>query len=83
MKTAVIIVTSLLAVSSAAADPSTRLRNASANELCWDTARGFAREKYPSVNLDDPQATLVNVSQPVERPAIKESRKSFPGIRNC
>ena len=77
---AALVAASLLAVSSAAADPLERLRNASANELCWDSVRGFAREKYPTVKLGD--AVLTQASLTTGQ-SIKESRKSFPGIRSC
>jgi hypothetical protein len=82
MKTALVLLASLFVVSSASAEDAwTRLRNASANELCWDTARGIAREKYPSAG----EATLTEVS--LKRPAapspVKEGRKAFPGIRTC
>ena len=82
MRTALIIAVSLLAVSSAAADPLERLRNASANELCWDMARGFAREKYPIVKLGDAVLTEASLTTPIGQ-SVRESRKSFPGIRNC
>jgi hypothetical protein len=80
---AALVLASLLAASSAVADPSARLRDASANELCWDTVRGFAREKYPTVKLDGPQSTLVSLNRPIGETPVKESRKSFPGIRTC
>jgi hypothetical protein len=80
MKTTLLIATSLLAASPAAADPLERLRNASANELCWDTVRGLAREKYPTVRIGDPALTQVNLSG---QTPVKESRKAFVGIRNC
>jgi hypothetical protein len=80
MKAALILAASLLAGSSAAADPLERLRNASANELCWDTVRGFAREKYPTVRIGDPGLTQVNLGG---QAPVKESRKAFVGIRNC
>lgn len=80
MKVALILAASLLAASSAAADPLERLRNASANELCWDTVRGFAREKYPTVKIGDPALTQVSLSG---QTPVKESRKAFAGIRNC
>ena len=83
MRAILVIATLLFAVSSAAAeDALERLRNASANELCWDTARGFAREKYPTVKVGEPVLTQANYSGPAPSP-IKESRKSFPGIRTC
>ena len=83
MRTALIIAVSLLAVASAAAGPLERLRNASANELCWDTSRGFAREKYPSVKLGDAvPLTRASLTTPIGQ-SIRESRKSFSGIRNC
>ncbi len=80
MKTAMLVAASLLAASSAAADPLERLRNASANELCWDTVRGVAREKYPTVKIGDPALTQVSFSG---QTPVRESRKSFVGIRNC
>jgi hypothetical protein len=80
MKTALLIAVSLLAATSAAADPFERLRNASANELCWDTVRGFAREKYPTVRIGDPALSQVSFSS---QTPVKESRKAFVGIRNC
>ena len=85
MRAAVILVTTLLAVSSAAAaeDAWDRLRNASANELCWDTARGFAREKYPSVQLSDASVTQVSLARATPSTPVKEGRKAFPGIRTC
>ncbi len=85
MRAAVILVTTLLAVSSAAAaeDAWDRLRNASANELCWDTARGFAREKYPSVQLSDASVTQVSLARATPSNPVKEGRKAFPGIRTC
>ena len=85
MRAAVILVTTLLAVSSAAAaeDAWDRLRNASANELCWDTARGFAREKYPSVQLSDASVTQVSLARATPSDPVKEGRKAFPGIRTC
>ena len=87
MKAAIILAISLLAASSAAAEDAwTRLRNvganSSANELCWDTARNFAREKYQTVKLGDAALTQVSEAQAPSAP-IKESRKSFPGIRTC
>ena len=83
MRAILVIATLLFAVSSAAAeDALERLRNASANELCWDTVRGFAREKYPTVKVGEPVLTQANYSGPAPSP-IKESRKSFPGIRTC
>jgi hypothetical protein len=84
MRTTLILAVTLLAVSSAAAeDALTRLRNASANELCWDTARGFAREKYPTVQLGDATLTQVSLTRSNPSNPIKESRKAFPGIRTC
>ncbi len=80
MKAALLALTIVLAASSAAADPWERLRNASANELCWDASRNFAREKYPSA--ETPAPTLVS-GQPIAPSPIKEGRKAFPGIRNC
>jgi hypothetical protein len=79
MKSALLALTIVLAASSAAADPWERLRNASANELCWDASRNFAREKYPSADAERLAPTLVS-AQPSP---IKEGRKAFPGIRNC
>jgi hypothetical protein len=79
---ALIIAATLLVAPSAIADPLERLRNASANELCWDTARGFAREKYPSVKLGEAVVTQASFTVPTG-PTVKESRKSFPGIRTC
>jgi len=84
MRTALILSLTLFAVSSAAAeDALTRLRNAGANELCWDTARGLAREKYPAVQPSDAALTQVSLTRPVPSNPIKESRKAFPGIRSC
>ena len=82
MKAVLVAAIVVFAASSAAADQLERLRNASANELCWDTVRGFAREKYPTVKSGEPELTPANYSVPVGSP-IKESRKSFPGIRTC
>jgi hypothetical protein len=83
MKVAIVIAASLFAASSAVADPWARLRNATANELCWDTVRGHAREKHPAVERDD-TATSVNLTtRPSEKTPPKQSRKAFPGIRNC
>jgi hypothetical protein len=80
MRTTLILLASLFAVSSASAEDAwTRLRNASANELCWDTARGIAREKHPS---GDAALTDVNYRTVPSSP-IKEGRKAFPGIRTC
>lgn len=86
MRTALILAATLFAVSSAAAaeDAWDRLRNASANELCWDTARGFAREKYPSVQLGgDASVTQVSLTRAAPSNPVKEGRKAFPGIRTC
>jgi hypothetical protein len=84
MKPVIILAVTLLAVSSAAAeDALTRLRNASANELCWDTARGFAREKYPTVQLGDAALMQVSLTRATPPNPVKESRKAFPGIRTC
>jgi hypothetical protein len=84
MRTAAILATTLLAVSSAAAEDAwDRLRNASANELCWDTARGFAREKYPTVQLGDAAVTQVSLTRAPPSNPVKEGRKAFPGIRTC
>jgi hypothetical protein len=79
MKTTLILIASLFAASTASAEDTwTRLRNASANELCWDTARGIAREKYPSGD----EAALTEIS--LKRPSgVREGRKAFPGIRTC
>lgn len=83
MKAVLVIATMLFAVSSAAAeDVLERLRNASANELCWDTARGFARERYPTSKPGEGVLTQVNYAAPAG-PSVRESRKSFPGIRTC
>jgi hypothetical protein len=82
MKAALIIAATLLATSSAAADPLERLRNASANELCWDSVRGFAREKHPSAKLDDPVLIRASFTAPAG-PSVKDGRKNFPGIRTC
>ena len=83
MRTVLVIAASLGAVSSAAADPLERLRNASANELCWDSVRGVAREKYPSVKRDDPMLIQASLTTPAGRSPVKEGRKDFPGIRSC
>jgi hypothetical protein len=84
MRTALILAVTLLAVSSAAAEDAwTRLRNASANELCWDTARNFAREKHPTVQLGDATLTQVSETRPTPPNPVKEGRKAFPGIRTC
>ena len=81
MRAALIVAATLLAASPAAADDAlTRLRNASANELCWDTVRGFAREKHPSVKTGDAELTPVSLAR--SNP-VKEGRKAFPGIRTC
>jgi hypothetical protein len=81
MKATLILAATLLAVTSASAEDAwTRLRNASANELCWDTVRNFAREKHPTVRPGD--ASLTPASLAASSP-IKESRKAFPGIRTC
>jgi hypothetical protein len=82
MRAALVLAATLLLTSSALADPLERLRNASANELCWDTVRGFAREKYPSVKVGDPVLTQASFASH-SGPTVKESRKSFPGIRTC
>ncbi len=83
MKTVLLVIAGLLAASSAAvADPLERLRNASANELCWDSVRGFAREKYPTVKLGDPVLIQASLTTAIRQP-VKDSRKSFPGIRSC
>jgi hypothetical protein len=82
MKTALLILASLFAISSASAEDAwTRLRNASANELCWDTARGIAREKYPSG--DEAALTEISLKRPPAPSVVKEGRKAFPGIRTC
>jgi hypothetical protein len=83
MKAAITIIASLLAASPAMADPLTRLRNATANELCWDTVRGVAREKYPTVKPEDPAPASVSLTRPIEQTPAKQSRKAFDGIRNC
>ena len=83
MKVTLLLIAGLFTASSAVADPLAQLRNASANELCWDTVRSFAREKYPTVKLDEPQATQVSLIRPAGGSPVKESRKSFPGIRTC
>ena len=82
MRIVTLLAATFLLISSAAAaeDAWERLRNATANELCWDTARGFAREKYPTVKLGD--AALTEITYRAPSP-IKESRKAFPGIRTC
>lgn len=83
MKTALVLAIVLFGISSATAaeDAWTRLRNASANELCWDTARGVAREKYPSA--DTASMTPVSLTRSAAPNPVKESRKAFPGIRTC
>ena len=81
MRATLVMLAILFVTSSAQAEDAwTRLRNASANELCWDTARGIAREKYPSG-----EATLTEISlkRPAASSAVKEGRKAFPGIRTC
>jgi hypothetical protein len=83
MKAFIVVAALLLAAPFAQAEDAwTRLRdvagNASANELCWDTARNFAREKHPSATQRDTGLTQVSWPNP-----IKESRKAFPGIRTC
>jgi hypothetical protein len=83
MKAIIILAAMLLAAPSAQAEDAwTRLRevagNSSANELCWDTARNFAREKHAGAKLGDAALTQVSLPNPV-----KESRKAFPGIRTC
>jgi hypothetical protein len=85
MRAALILSLTLLTASSVAAaeDAWTRLRNATANELCWDTARGFAREKYPTVQLGDASVTQVSLARAQPPNPIKEGRKAFPGIRTC
>jgi hypothetical protein len=84
MRTALILSLTLLTVSSATAEDAwTRLRNASANELCWDTVRGFAREKYPTVKPGEAELTQVSLTRAHPSSAIKEGRKAFPGIRTC
>jgi uncharacterized membrane-anchored protein len=85
MRTALLLAASLLAVSSAAAaeDAWTRLRNATANELCWDTARGFAREKHPTVQLGGAALTEASLTRASPPNPVKEGRKAFPGIRTC
>jgi hypothetical protein len=73
-----------VAPSAQAEDAWTRLRdvagNASANELCWDTARNFAREKRPG---GDAALTEVNLARAGAPNLVRESRKAFPGIRTC
>ena len=82
MRTTLILLASLFAVSSASAEDAwTRLRNASANELCWDTARGIAREKYPSG--DEAALTEISLKRPSAPSGVREGRKAFPGIRTC
>jgi hypothetical protein len=85
MRAALILAATLLAASSAAAaeDAWTRLRNATANELCWDTVRGFAREKHPTVKLGDAELTTVGLAPSSPPNPVKEGRKAFPGIRTC
>lgn len=83
MKAILVLAVMLFAASSATADQLERLRNASANELCWDTVRGFAREKYPTVRIGEPVMTQANYSAPASPSPVKESRKNFPGIRTC
>ena len=85
MKATLILTATLLAASSAAAaeDAWTRLRNATANELCWDTARGFAREKHPTVKQGDAELTTVGLATSGPPNPVKEGRKAFPGIRTC
>lgn len=82
MKVVLVLTATLLAVSSASAEDAwTRFRNASANELCWDTVRGIAREKYPSA--DEATLTDVSLKRPAPLSALKDGRKAFPGIRIC
>lgn len=84
MKAALVIVTTLLALSSGRAeDARTRLRNASSNELCWDTARGVARAKHPNAKLDDVALTEASLKRSANATLVKETRKAFPGIRTC
>jgi hypothetical protein len=81
MKAALVLLATLFVASSAQAEDAwTRLRNASANELCWDSARGIAREKYPS---GDAMLTEISLKRPAAPSAVKEGRKAFPGIRSC
>lgn len=82
MKVALAILTLVVAASSANADPWARLRNASANELCWDK-RGFAREKYPTVRVEDSAPAFVSLKPPARHAPFSESRKKFAGIRDC
>lgn len=83
MKAVLALLVLALTASPLLADPWTRLRNASANELCWDTSRGFAREKYPTVQLDDAAPALVNLTPPVRQAPFSERREKFAGIRDC
>ena len=83
---AIITLAAVLSVapSAQAEDAWTRLRdvagNSSANELCWDTVRNFAREKRPG---GDAAFTEVNLTRAGAPNPVKESRKAFPGIRTC
>ena len=80
MKAIPVLLVVLFAASAASAEDAwTRLRNASANELCWDTARGIAREKYPS---GDAMLTEISFKRPPPT-GVKDGRKAFPGIRTC
>ncbi len=88
MRAAVILTALLLTASSATAEDAwSRLRdvagNSSANELCWDTARNFAREKHPSVKPGDAMLTQISMTRSSAPNPVKESRKAFPGIRTC
>jgi len=82
MKAVPLLLATLLVASSASAEDAwTRLRNASANELCWDSARGIAREKYP--NAGGAELTEISLKRPTAPTGVKEGRKAFPGIRSC
>lgn len=84
MRGVLFLVLTLVAVSaSRAEDAVSRLRNASANELCWDTTRGIAREKYAGLKLGDASLTEINMTRVPAATPIKQSRKDFPGIRTC
>ena len=81
MKATFVLLATLFAASSVQAEDAwTRLRNASANELCWDAARGIAREKYPS---GEAMLTEISLKRPAAPSPVKEGRKAFPGIRTC
>lgn len=83
MRTVLVVAVSLFLISSAAASPLERLRNASANELCWDSVRGFAREKYPTMKLGDAVLIQASLTSPAGPSPVKQARKNFPGIRSC